>query len=361
MLKRVHFWDIDGFVIISDKVRSELEKPIKGYGVRRLSRNLSFDTETIYSIYRRGRKNIHSIYHLVKIAKTVNYDLHKLENEITHYGRIQTNMYRIGFPFIPNPLHLRAVTIHGDGSYNKKTFQAEWYQKHKNIIHMGQLLKLIFGEHTTKPYKKNKSISSVTIPSILIKLVCKSLGIGIGDFYSRKFFERVSKLPLEYRFQVFAQFIVDEGHFKNTTLTISQHKQDIRKGFMILLDSLGLDHSTPKNNRNDITIYVYNYPKIIEYLNGGLNTHGDIAGLWFREKIFRDVYKKCNPKLSRQIIESTLINKNVFNEIKKKKNHFSYEDIRIFGRTSKEANKVIRNWKKNGLIIRIEQNRYQFS
>ncbi len=59
------------------------------------------------------------------------------------------------------------------------------------------------------------------------------------------------------------------------------------------------------------------------------------------------------------IIESTNINKKIFKQLRRKKRAFSYEDIKKFGRTSREANKAIRNWKKNNLIKRMGFNRYK--
>lgn len=357
-MKEVHIWDVDGFVKISDKARNEMKRLIKEYKVSRLSKELKFDRETIYSVYT-GRKDIHSLPHLIEIAKKLGYSLEKLEGHIEEYGRIQKNMYKLRFPFVLTPKHLRAVTIHGDGSFNKISQKTEWYQEHDKINYMKKLLYDVLGKDIVKPIAKNKLVSYITIPSFLVRLACKSVDLEIEYFHSGKFFEKISKLPVEYQFQVFAQFIVDEGHFKGTTFTISQKKQDIRRGFLKLLDSLGFEHSNPKNTKQDITIYIYNYPKIIKYLDRAVIKHGNIAGFWFKEKEFRNIYKRCNPRNSKLIVESTKINKMIFEELKRKKGVFSYEDIKKFGRTSREANKAIRNWKKNNLIKRIGFNRYE--
>ena len=52
----VHIWEINGFVKLSDKARKDLKILIRSYGVRKLERKLNFDRETIYSIYKKGRK-----------------------------------------------------------------------------------------------------------------------------------------------------------------------------------------------------------------------------------------------------------------------------------------------------------------
>lgn len=188
--KPVHFWEVDGFVRLSDEVRNKFEKLIKTYGVRRLAEDLKFDRETIYSIYT-GKKFIHSVSHLIKIAEKLNYDLRKLEKEIIAYGGKQTRMYDFSFPFTSTPLHIRAIAIHGDGSYNKVTGKTEYYQQHKHISYMVKLLNKIFKYEAIKTRRKNEVMSYVTIPSILVKLVCKSIDLHINEFHSERFFNKI--------------------------------------------------------------------------------------------------------------------------------------------------------------------------
>ena len=47
--KPVHLWEIDGFVKLSNNCRNKSKILIKNYGVRRLSKELGLDRETIYS------------------------------------------------------------------------------------------------------------------------------------------------------------------------------------------------------------------------------------------------------------------------------------------------------------------------
>jgi len=263
--RTVHIWDIDGFVKLSDKARERFKGTIREYGVRKLARDLNFDRETVYSIYSNGRKKgAHSIRHLLKIADFLNYDLKKLEEEVTQYGGKQTHMYEISFPFSLTPLHLRAVTIHGDGSF----------------------------------------------------------------YYNSK---------------------------QNST----QKKKWSRDGLKILFDGLNFDYSRPINDKQDITIYNYNFPKILNYLEEAKNKFGSIAGLWFKEREFIEACKKSDPSRYPLIRKSMRINKEIFNTLKIAKSIFSYQDVREFGRTSKEVNKAIRCWKKNKLIERISWNRYK--
>ena len=136
--KEIHFWEINGYVRLSNQIRNTFKIIIRKYGIRKLSKNLKFDREAIYSIYTNPKNNrAHSISHLIKIANFLDIKLNFIEKEITHYGKSQSNMNKIHFPFFLDPLKLRAVTIHGDGSFfinNKKnSIQAEWYQKGNNI------------------------------------------------------------------------------------------------------------------------------------------------------------------------------------------------------------------------------------
>lgn len=358
--KTIHFWEIDGFIKLSDKARKTLKVIIKKYGVIKLARSLNFDSETVFSIYTNGRKKgSHSISHIVKIATILDINLEKLEKNITSYGRVQTNMYNFIFPFVITPLHLRAVSIHGDGCFNKLTRQCSWYQKHDRILNMEKLLQLILKEKTISAYTKDQKISSITIPSSLVYLVCRSLNIELKEFDSIKFFENVCKLSKVFQFQVFLQFIIDEGSFKDTTLTVSQWKPTTRRGFVMLLDNLKIEHSNPKNNKDDITIYGFNYSKILNHLNKAIDRYGYLAGFWFKEEEFREICENINEKLSKAIVKSGKINKKIFKKLEKEKTIFSYQDIREFGRTSGEVNKAIRCWKKNGLIKRTGWNKYK--
>lgn len=120
-----------------------------------------------------------------------------------------------------------------------------------------------------------------------------------------------------------------------------------------------MDHLEPKNKNHDITIYAYNYPKILDYLNNSVSKHGTLAGFWFKEGIFRDICKRVNIRNSKLIVESRKINIDIFKRLKNKKKIFSYQDIKVFGRTHSQSQKAIRCWKKNRLIKRIGWNKYK--
>jgi len=193
----------------------------------------------------------------------------------------------------------------------------------------------------------------------LVRLVCNSLNLELKHFYSIEFFRMVGKLPPEYIIQVFFQFIVDEGYLRGTTLTVSQKKKWSRDGFKILLNNLSIDYSKPINDLHDITIYNYNFPKILNYLEKAISKFGNVAGLWFKEKEFLDVCKKVDPSHYPLIRESMKINKEIFKKMKKSKLIFNYQDIKNFGRNHSQAQKAIRCWRKNGLIKRIGWNKYK--
>lgn len=358
MIKPVHLWEIDGFVKLSDKAKNKIRSLVKDYGMRKLSRELKFYRGTVYRIYTE-KDSINSIYHLVEIAKKARYNLWDLEKEVVSYGRIQTNMYNLSFPFILNPLQIRAIAIHGDGSFNKRTHCAVWYQSHKWIEYMVKLLNLILKTGSVKSRHKDEKISYVTIPSVLTYLACKSLDLKLEKLSSLDFFKKVTQLPKEFQFQVFCQFILDEGHFKDTTLTIAQYKQETRKGLLMLLKNLDFEHSNPRNNKNDITIYIYSFPKIIRILDEAIARYGNIAGFWFKENEFRAIYKKCDVERSRLIVEGKKINKEIFCKLREEKRIFSCRDIIRFSRNPNQAKKAIRNWRKNRLIERINQDKYR--
>jgi len=356
----VHIWEVTGFVKFSDTARNKLKKMILHYGMRRLSRQLHIDRETIYSIYTKGRKkDAHSIKHILKIATFFRYDLNDLEKEITLYGKSQTHMYNFTFPFIVTPLHIRAVSIHGDGCFNRLNNQCSWSQKHQNIVYMESLLQLIFQDTTINYHKKDDVVSSITIPTALVSLTCKSLRLQLMEYNSIMFFKRICETSEEFQFQVFSQFIIDEGHLKGTTLTVSQKKRWSRDGFKILLDNLGFEYSKPLNEKHDITIYNFNFPKILFHLENAKDKYGNIAGLWFKEKEFIEACKKVNPSHYPLIRDSMKKNKEIFKKLSMTKPLFNFQDIESFGRTNAQVHKAIRCWKKNKLIERVGWNRYR--
>jgi len=364
--KVIHLWDVEGYVKLSNNARDELNKLIKNYGVRKLAKKLNFDKETVYSIYANGRKKgAHSIKHLLKIVVFLHYDLKILEEKVTHYGTRQANMYEIQFPFSLTPLHLRAVAIHGDGSFynniKQNSITTEWYQSGGKIKYMESLLNKVISNNPIKSRIKSKvdNVYSISIPNHLVRLVCNSLNLELEYFHSAEFFKKVSKLPPEYSIQVFFQFLVDESHLKGTTLTVSQKKKWSRDGFKILLNGLGFDYSKPIDDKQDITIYNYNFAQILCYLKEAKNRYGNIAGLWFKEREFIEACKKVNPSRYPLIRESMKVNKEIFKKLKIAKSVFNYQDIKNFGRTSREVNKAIRCWKKNRLIKRIGWNKYE--
>ncbi len=366
MPKKIHLWDVNGFVKISDSCRESLEYLIKKQSVRSLSKKLDVDKETIYSIYSKGRKKeSHSIRHLLKIVNFLGFDIKALEKEVIYYGTIQNQMYKASFPFSLSPLLLRSIAIQGDGSFyhnpKKRIVNAEWYQLGNRIKFMEDLLKTVIAEYpvNSRIHSKCNNISSISIPIHLIKLVCKSLDLELEKYFSIDFFKKVAMLPTEYKIQVFFQFIVDEGTIKGTTLTVSQKKKWSRNGFKILLDSLNFDHSNPNNDKDDITIYNYNFPRILYYLKNAKKNYGNIAGLWFKEKKFIDGCKKMNPSHYPLIRKSMKINKEIFKKVRMNNTTFCYQDIKNFGRTHSQAQKAIRCWKRNNLIQRIGWNRYK--
>lgn len=300
--KTVHLSDVEGYVELSPQIKKDLEKRIRQYGVCKLARDLEMNRETIDSIYRPRRgKTGHSIKHLLSISGRLGISVYELERSVMLFGRSQKHMYQMTFPFTSSPLHIRALSIQGDGSFSVN--QAVWYQRHERIFYMTNLLRNLLPNSHIRERRHNKDISYVTIPSTLRYLVEKSL--DVTDIGGIQFFRTLCNLTPDYRFQAFLQFVIDEGHFKNNTLTISQWKKETREGIMILMNSLGFEYSKPKG-LGDITVYAFNYPIIIEYLNDAVEKYGVNAGFWFKEKQFRDIQDRCDPAHSFRLVSARI-------------------------------------------------------
>ncbi|MFQ5621471.1 MAG: hypothetical protein ACE5FT_06530 [Candidatus Nanoarchaeia archaeon] len=102
----VHIWDIEGFIQIDSWTRLELKALIKAYGVSKLSKDLKIDRGTIDTIHRKTEGK-HSISHTISICNRLKFRLEKLEKAITHFGRSQSNLYKIKFPFVAKPAQYR--------------------------------------------------------------------------------------------------------------------------------------------------------------------------------------------------------------------------------------------------------------
>lgn len=94
---------------------------------------------------------------------------------------------------------------------------------------MEKLLKFLFKDNKIRYYKKDDIVSSITIFSVLVYLVCKSLSLKLKEINTIKFFDKICETPAEFQFQFFSQFIINEGHFKAGTLTIPQKKNKNKK------------------------------------------------------------------------------------------------------------------------------------
>ncbi|MFQ5621259.1 MAG: hypothetical protein ACE5FT_05430 [Candidatus Nanoarchaeia archaeon] len=94
---------------------------------------------------------------------------------------------------------------------------------------------------------------------------------------------------------------MDEGHIKQRTLTFSQHKKMVREGFKKIAKSLDIKLSNPKNPLQDITVYNFNFPKLLKYLDEASELYDRESGLWFKEEKFRAAANLANPTLSKKL------------------------------------------------------------
>lgn len=290
MRNEIHVWELKGLIYLNNIFIKSYEKRLKDYGVGKLADEMNVDYNTI-TIYRRNKPI--NIRLLERICEKLGINKIHAEESIIKFTQNLKTKYDIKFPIKIDPLSLRAVSmIIGDGS-TEATFSV-WSQHHKNIHYGVELLKqtVNYEPPIRGPISGNKNCKVISIPKFLVDIIAKET--DCHNFKSEKFFDKICKLPRNWRFQVFAQLVVDEGSPDNSFM-IHQSSEDIRHGIMKLSNSLGYNFTQAKRG---VYINTESIPEIEKDWKGAKQEFGYLGGFWFKDERFERACRLVDPKLS---------------------------------------------------------------
>lgn len=174
---------------------------------------------------------------------------------------------------------------------------------------------------------------------------------------SYEFFKAITNLPREYRFQVFAQLVVDEGS-PDINFIISQAAKDVQKGILLLAKSL--NYRCVLYKPTSIYFHTENFPKIEKDYREAKKKFGEYGGFWFKDKRFEKACEQANPKISKH---TRLFNEIFYKclETFKKKKIFTYTDIKSSAKMPESClwTRMKRSVKRKH-IVKINRNFYTF-
>jgi hypothetical protein len=350
---RIHIWNIKGYVYLKKNFLRYYERKVKKYEIGKLSKELKVSYDVI-AFHR--RKKLISVDFLKRVCEKLNIDKSKAEQAIEYFSEGLRNKYKINFPFELTPLRLRAMSLiigDGMGSLNEV---CRWSQNYPNINYGVRLLKKAVNfTPEVQRCSNSENCRVILIPRFLIKMAATTF--KINSMKSYEFFKKISKLPREYRFQVFAQLVVDEGS-PDRTFIISQSAKCVQRGIFLLAKSLS--YRCVLYKPTSIYFHTENFPKIDNDYRKAKKKFGEYGGFWFKDKRFEDACSQINPESSRH---KRLSDKEFVACLKilKKKEIFSYRDIRSITKMPESCLWTrIRRSIKYKYIIRINRNFYTF-
>lgn len=350
---RIHIWDLKGYVRLKEEFIKCYRRRVKSYGVTKLANELNISYATI-AFYRKNK--LVNIDLLEKTCKILNIDKSFAEKSIVSFTQNLKNKYKIKFPIKITPLHLRAACmIVGDGSGSLNEC-CKWNQKSSNI-HWGiDLIEHVINHEPNSWDCINSNCKTFTIPKFLVESIALFLNLKSGQIKSYEFFEKVCKLSNEWRFQVFAQLVVDEGS-PIQCFIIAQRDQEIKRGILNLIKSLGYSGNEIEDG---IYIFTESFPKIKENLKSAKKKFGKSGGFWFKDEKFEKACRVVDPEYSKTLHSN---DKKFVEAIEKLKNKriFSYRDLVDLtniapGAISKRINRLL----KENKITRLRKNLYIF-
>ncbi|MBU1245645.1 MAG: hypothetical protein ABIJ20_04685 [Nanoarchaeota archaeon] len=169
------------------------------------------------------------------------------------------------------------------------------------------------------------SKDSYGIPIILGDIVAKSLMLKRSELKSSLFVKKVNDLPKEYKIQLLAAFIVDEGSISKSSIKVCNTNLLILKSLRKIMLSLGYNCSKVKNygdhvggeifikyRKARINYQIYNLYmhadgllKFKKDLDIMIKKYGNIAGLWQKQ----DILSKFSLKVDLNKINKSRISK----------------------------------------------------
>jgi len=320
-LKSVNIFDLDVYIENNEQITKLFSNELndKNFSIRGLSRKTGLSHTTI-SLFLKGKsmksRNLEKIVEILKIDKT---QFGKLSLTI-HSDPYKLRKYNMTFPIKLTPLHIRLVShLLGDSSLEK--YGCRWYQQDNSGGKcMVELINLLIGIEVKKTAK-----DSYGLPIIILDIAGAALNLSRKDLKTPKLIKKALNLPKEFRLQLLAALIVDEGHITKSIIKIANTNLVLLKSLKKLVDSLGYSCSIKsyklkvgrqimiKNQKARINYQLYNLLiyadgllKFKQDLDNMIKNYGDIVSLWHKQK---DLIK-FSGSVDMQKLEKTRISKN---------------------------------------------------
>lgn len=366
----VKFQDLLKYELLGVRVEKEYAQKIKKLiqskfgSFKHASKLAGLNHVTISRIERMGTR----LYNWKKILNLLDINLNEIEKHIV--GVSYKNIYKIKFPYSISPLLIRlaAHTI-GDGGFY--IHNARWVQK--NVDPIIDLQKQLLGFFGSKTVSKSK-VEQVSIMSFYIILACTSINIKRNEVCSENFIKACMNLPKEYKVQVLAALIEDEGsiHPKGSKMSIGMKDYKIMNSLAELMDDLGYERSTIKKikstgfHSDDEYIFMYTLNlrilgahKFCNDLNEAITKYGKLAGLWKKQKklqdliLFNDGRKAKGEKLNDGLAVKTI------NLMKKNNGRVTYKTLKSFLNVSHHrTGSVVRRLHNKKIIDKVRRGVY---
>lgn len=346
----VHVWDLKGYVGLKNNFIHVYENELKKYGVSRMLRELGVTYSTLADTYRKNK--LISIILLEKICIKLGIDKKLAEESIVCFTENRKTCYEMKFPIDFTPLTLRAVSMiigDGCGSVNRVCC---WVQHKRNIDWGAALISFVSGHEPKIKHKENSAM--FTIPRFLVRASSNILG---REFSKTNFLEDICNLPRYWRFQVFAQLVVDEGS-PDADFKIFQSNNEILNGIEKLVNSLG--YVNTKYNRL-IYISTESLPAVKKDLEDAKRIFGKLGGFWFKDERFEKALECVDPEFSKIRRINNEKFDNVIRKIRKKGKTVSYNELnRKVGIPDGSFLTRVRRAIRNGSLIKIRYGLYTF-
>lgn len=294
-INKVNLFDLDTQIVCNEEISRSIRNKLyeMGHTVKSLSRCISISDTAIYHFLNGNSMKPNNLKELIKFLGISVGDIEKSEPLI----RSGPNKFKFNFPIELTPLNIRVVS-HFLGDCCLEKYGCRWTQKSK--IGGENMIKLIESLVSFKIKRGTKN--TYGIPILLGDIVAKALDIKRNELKSSIFVNRVHKLPKEFKIQLLAAFIVDEGHVRKSTIQISNTDLELLQKLKKLCVSLGYpcskiieDKRKDKTrmikgemaqvNHQPLTLFMYadGLLKFKKDLDNMIIKYGTIMGLWQKQ------------------------------------------------------------------------------
>ncbi len=298
--KKINIFDLDTYIENNKKLTEMINKRLnqKGLSIRALSRKTGLSHNALLHFLKGASINSKNLEKIINFLRINKISIDKLGLRV-YSGRYKFRRYNIRFPIKLNPLHIRVIS-HFMGDCALETHGCRWYQQ--SNVGGRCIIKLI--KHLSGVTIKKGNKDSYGIPIILGDMVGFALDLNRNDLKSSLFIKKVNCLPKEYKLQLLAAIIVDEGHINKSLIRIDNTNLKLLQELKNMIDSLGYTCSTIKTKNichkkkivirgriarinydlHSIWIRADGLLKFRKDLDKMINKHGNIASLWHKQK-----------------------------------------------------------------------------